>query len=167
MSLFGSWLELSPEFWERLQQHKHQPIARDAVWSLSKPLAIDVYLWLQRRCQAADIKEKGTLIRWEWLKEQFGRAGRLNKLKRDLIAAIEAAAPKLVRHEWDEMNNKPVVKITDDGVILRPIPRQVELKESEENTQQGFDFAVADYWRHPEPKRVVEPRRKRRKSKPL
>jgi len=84
-----------------------------------------------------------------------------------LIAAIEAAAPKLVRHEWDEMNNKPVVKITDDGVILRPIPRQVELKESEENTQQGFDFAVADYWRHPEPKRVVEARRKRRKNKPL
>lgn len=160
LSLFGSWMELSPEFWERLQRHKFQPVMREAVWALSKPLAIDVYLWLQRRCQGKDVTDAGKLIRWADVQEQFGRKGDLHQLKRDMTSAIDAAAPKLIRHGWD---NKKIVKITEDGLVIRPIPRQAQTEQQSSTSESQMLWGDAgDTWQHPEPKRVVLARRKKR-----
>jgi hypothetical protein len=160
MSLFGSWIELSPEFWERIKKHKFQPIMREAVWALSKPLAIDLYLWLQRRCQRKGMSKDGDLVTWENIRAQFGRDDTdLNKLKRDISSAAEAAAEKLIRFEWD---SAPIVRITDEGLILRPIPRQAQTESQQQKESQAGLFSEEQSWAAPEPKRVLEARRQKR-----
>jgi hypothetical protein len=134
ISLFGSWVEIAPEFWERIQRQAGQPINRQAVWDLSKPLAIDVYLWIQRRAQARDLGQDGAVIRWKDIQEQFGRPGqRLRDLKRDFGAALDAAIEKI---EDDEFSKGPMAKVVKEGVWIRRIPRQAHT-EAQKNDLQG------------------------------
>ena len=131
---------ITPDFRERIQRQTGQPINRQAVWDLSKPLAIDVYLWIQRRGQAKDVTSDGTVIKWKNIQEQFGRPGqRLRDLKRDFGAALEAAIEQI---KDDEFSRGPVAKIEKEGVRIRQIPRQAQTEAQKIDEQQQMGWRI-------------------------
>ena len=170
-SLFGSWVEFDTEFFEMISGLNHQPINKDAYQSLSAPLHIDAYLWIQRRAQSNTVGPEGhDVISWENVYRQFGRGEQLSKFKKRFTNSVKAVDKVLRRDPWDYTPDyegkskrgrpKRFVWTNDDGVCLRRIPRQAftrdqlykmdpseyqEIKvENEEVKEQGNLFKSSD-----------------------
>ena len=70
LRLFQSSIRFSDKFYNEIERLPHQPINQDALFSLDSPLAMDIYLWAQRRTYGL---RKTTLIKWSLLYHQFRR----------------------------------------------------------------------------------------------
>jgi plasmid replication initiation protein len=129
MSLLGSWLEFSPEFFETIRGLSHQPVMRDAIWDLTSPLSIDVYIWLQRRAQTHR-KSEPLHLSWNHIYEQFGRGEQMSKFKLAFSAAVKSATGQM--KDW---GTKPAWTTTK-GVYVTQAPPQVEALESKNNSSK-------------------------------
>jgi hypothetical protein len=116
-SLFGSWIEFSPEFFRLITDAVHQPVNKDAIWRLTSPLAIDVYLWLQRRCQT--VPSNGLTLTWDHVYEQFGRGEQLSKFKSAFRRAVQSATAEMKGWGWEPCT------CSKEGVHVRTAPQQV------------------------------------------
>ena len=118
MSLWGSWLEFSPEFYETIIGLSHQPIHKQAIWDLTAPLSIDIYMWLQRRTQTHK-KSSPLFLSWDQIYMQFGRGEQLSKFKASFKRAMSAATDQMsswgTRVAWSNRT----------GVYVSSAPTQV------------------------------------------
>ncbi len=112
-TLWPGVLELSPEFYETLQQHA-VPLDYRALSALKhSALALDIYTWLAHRlCRINRIQ--GSMVSWTNLREQFGQEYSSHKdFKKEFKSALRQVL--LVY---------PSAKIDDviGGILLRPSP---------------------------------------------
>jgi hypothetical protein len=124
-SLLGSWIEFSPEFYRLITDQAHQPVNKDAIWRLTSPLAIDVYLWLQRRCQT--VPASGLKLSWDQIYEQFGRGEQMSKFKFAFKRAVQSATSEMKGWGWEPCT------CSKEGVHVRTAPQQVPALESRED----------------------------------
>tara|TARA_Y100000592_G_scaffold25821_1_gene40717 strand:+ start:3721 stop:4599 length:879 start_codon:yes stop_codon:yes gene_type:complete len=125
MSLFGSFVEFDREFYEMITCLKHQPIKKEAVWSLRTPLSIDVYLWLSRRGQDKRLTTDNPLfLSWDRITEQFSRGEQPSKFKSSFKKALEKACEQI--QPWDFAAKRAIAWTDKKGVYVRSIPQQVE-----------------------------------------
>ena len=129
LTLFDSWIEFSPEFYELLLQlrKKHPPIAKEPVWKLTGALQMDLYCFLQRRLQNIELSfsNTGFTLTWEALYEQFGRGERPQDFRKMIKSALKKVVPVIKTHRAKFADNTPV-RVIKSGLRLYHIPRQVE-----------------------------------------
>ena len=121
LRLFETSIRFSDKFYSMIEKLPHQPINKDALFSLDSPLATDIYLWAQRRTFGL---RKDTLITWNLLYHQFRRAEETKPaFRRSFTNAVELVGS--VMRTWDE---RSFARLTDDGIVLRSCPQQYETR---------------------------------------
>lgn len=71
-TLWGSWVELSKEFFDAITAHP-VPLDMRALKVLKRsPLALDLYAWLTYEAYRAHRSRKGRFVAWKLLAEQMG-----------------------------------------------------------------------------------------------
>jgi hypothetical protein len=116
LQLFESKVVFTPEFWQAINSLPHQPINKDVLFALSSPMAMDLYLWIQRRAFTV----KGSkMLKWSVLYKQFAMPRETkSNFRKTMLNAVEAVNPVL--HSWGE---NPIV-YGDEGLIIRNAPEQ-------------------------------------------
>ena len=118
-------IEVSPEFYEHLQEHR-VVLREDAISRLKgSSWALDVYVWLAYRLRS--VHKPTPPIPWPLLREQFGNGYRSNlsmfkTIMREALKDVLAVYPE-ANVEWDNR-----------GIILRPsappVPREIHQVKS-------------------------------------
>lgn len=112
-TLWPGVLELSPEFFETLQQHA-VPLDYRALGALKhSALALDVYTWLAHRlCRITRVQ--GNMVSWNNLREQFGQEYKNGKdFKREFKDVLRQVLLVYPSARIDSVIG---------GIILRPSP---------------------------------------------
>jgi len=90
-SLFGSWIEISEEFFNAVMKHPHPLDIRVLRHIKDSSLGIDLYTILNREAYRAMKDDKPRFLAWEWLHEQTGNeCERLDNFRRNALVQIEA-----------------------------------------------------------------------------
>ena len=94
--VFPSVIELSPHYFESLQNHA-VPLDERAISALAhNAMALDVYCWLAQRLHRVDPK-RGQFLAWDNLHEQFGQNYKLIRQFRaaflDVLKLVKAQYP--------------------------------------------------------------------------
>jgi hypothetical protein len=121
LQLFESKVVFAPEFWKAINSLQHQPINKDAFFALSSPMAMDLYLWAQRR--AFTVKDS-KMFRWSVLYKQFAMPRETkSNFRKTMLNAVEQVNPVL--HSWGQNPISP----SSDGLIIRNAPEQFVKEE--------------------------------------
>jgi len=130
LRLFQSSIKFSDKFYNEIERLPHQPINQDALFSLDSPLAMDIYLWAQRRTYNL---KRDTTISWNLLYHQFKRPEETKpSFRRSFSKALDVV--QSVMKTWD---SSAFAVPTDAGVLLRSCPQQHEAPNSK---------TVRSYW---------------------
>jgi len=95
-TLFGSWIELSEDFYNAIMQSP-VPLKTDALKALHRsPLALDVYMWVSYRLFAMESSGREDLtVSFEALQSQFGTGiseGNVRQFRSELKLAFKKVA---------------------------------------------------------------------------
>lgn len=125
-SLFGSWIELSEEFYQAILRSP-VPLRTDILKALKKsPLALDIYMWVSYRLfsMQASGQEELTLS-YAALQQQFG-TGIADENYRQFRSAIKAGFAKVAAYYQPHTGDtgKPLLhyEMSDTGLTLYRSP---------------------------------------------
>lgn len=98
-ALWGSWVELSKEFFDAITAHP-VPLDMRALKALKRsPLALDLYAWLTYEAYRANKTGKGRFVAWSLLAKQMGddykEARNFRQKARVALRKIQALYPAL------------------------------------------------------------------------
>ncbi|MCB1033435.1 MAG: pirin [Acidobacteria bacterium] len=107
-TLWGSWIELTSDFYEILTE-RPVPIDLRVLKAIRSPLGLDLYAWLSYR---NSYLRRPTLIPWELLHRQFGAEyGRLRDFRRSCLEQLR-----------NVLTVYPAARLEDDPQGLRLLP---------------------------------------------
>lgn len=90
-ALFGSWIEVSEEFFKAVIKGPNPLDIRVLRHIKDSSLGIDLYTILNREAFRAMKDDKPRFLAWEWLHEQTGNEyGRLDHFRRDALVQVKA-----------------------------------------------------------------------------
>jgi hypothetical protein len=89
--LFGSWIEVSEDFFNAIMSAPHPLDIRVVQHIKDSSLGIDLYTILNREAYRAMKDDKPRFLAWEWLLEQTGNEYKnLDNFRRDALVQIKA-----------------------------------------------------------------------------
>lgn len=122
-SLWGSWVELSADFFELITT-KPVPLDMRVLRLIKKsPMALDIYCWATYR---VSYLKRDTVIPWEGLIAQIGANYPNTAQGRADFKAKFKQGLKKVKDAWPEFRGDPLTQ----GLLVRPCAPQVKRKGS-------------------------------------
>jgi hypothetical protein len=119
LRLFQTSIRFSDKFYNEIERLPHQPINQNALFSLESPLAMDIYLWAQRRTYKI---KQDKLISWNLLYHQFKRPNETKSaFRRSFTKALSLVCS--VMNTWDD---RSFAMAHDEGVVIKSCPPQFE-----------------------------------------
>lgn len=116
LPLFKSSIVFSERFYKSVVELPHQPINKEALFSLQSPLASDVYLWVQRRGQTINYKQK---FSWGSMYQQFAQPRETkSNFRKSFTNAINSI------NEVTSKFSNSVGYVSDTGFTLNALPQQ-------------------------------------------
>lgn len=113
--LFENYVTLTDEYVQKLKDSP-VPVSLDIIALLSRPMSLDIYVWLTRRFSYLS---HPSMVRWEQLQQQFGNDTTPTKFKQTFKRALA-----------DVLEAYPQAKIVVGklGITLFPSPTSVPTK---------------------------------------
>jgi hypothetical protein len=129
LPLFKSSIVFSERFYKSVVELPHQPINKDALFSLQSPLASDIYLWVQRRGQTINYQQE---FSWGSMYQQFAQP---KETKSNFRKSFTNAIGSI-----NEVTNKfsnSVGYVNDKGFMLQSLPQQHYNDTNKSSRQQA------------------------------